>query len=195
MHVNIDYPDIEAERKILQLVRSENQLLIESTLESSFNSNQNKSNPNNSTQNKSNPNKSNPDNSKQANTKKQAPPTKVSQEHIFQARKQVLDIYMLPALEEYIIQLVMATRTPGDYGDLLVNSIEYGVSPRGTIALDRCARAHAWLNNRDYVTPEDIQIVAPDTLRHRIGLSFEAEAKGVTCNQIVGEILDQVAAP
>lgn len=170
MHVKIDYPNIDAERKILQLVRTENTDQLMSTIEFT--------------------NSPNTAPSKKINSIREMP-----QEFVFQARKQVLDLYMLPAVEEYIIQLVMATRTPGDYGDHLANSIEYGVSPRGTIALDRCARAHAWLNNRDYVTPEDVQYVAPDTLRHRLGISFEAEAKGITCDQIIREILDQVAAP
>jgi len=157
MHVNVDYPDIDAERKILQLVRAENSAELD---------------------------------------KKKPPPTKrMTQDDIFKARKQVLDIHMVPGIEEYIIQLIMATRTPEDYGDNFAQSIEYGVSPRGTIALDRCARAHAWLNNRDFVTPEDVQFVAPDTLRHRIGISFEAEAKGVTSDQLIRELLEQVAAP
>ena len=175
MHVHIDYPGIEAEREILKLVRSENHTLIDSTLHSSSKANQSQS--------------------KSPIPESKTGAGKVTQQDIFLARKQVLDIYMLPALEEYIIQLVMATRSPSDYGERLGTSIEYGVSPRGTIALDRCARAHAWLNHRDYLTPEDVQSVAPDTLRHRIGLSFEAEAKGITNDQIISEILDLVAAP
>ncbi len=119
----------------------------------------------------------------------------VTQAQIFSARKEILDLHMVPALEEYIVQFVMATRNPLSYGDDLQGWIEYGVSPRGTIALDACARAHAWLNDRDFVTPEDVQAVAHDTLRHRIGLTFEAEAKGVTTSHIIDELLDRVAAP
>ena len=89
----------------------------------------------------------------------------------------------------------MATRNPLAYGDDLSSWIEYGVSPRGTIALDACARAHAWLNDRDFVTPEDVQAVAHDTLRHRIGLTFEAEAKGITADHIIDELIDRVSAP
>jgi MoxR-like ATPase len=119
----------------------------------------------------------------------------VTQAQIFNARKEILGLHMVPALEEYIVQFVMATRNPLSYGDDLQGWIEYGVSPRGTIALDACARAHAWLNDRDFVTPEDVQAVAHDTLRHRIGLTFEAEAKGVTTSHIIDELLDRVAAP
>ncbi|HEY8385411.1 MAG TPA: AAA family ATPase, partial [Porticoccaceae bacterium] len=79
--------------------------------------------------------------------------------------------------------------------DDLSGWIEYGVSPRGTIALDACARAHAWLNDRDFVTPEDVQAVAHDCLRHRIGLTFEAEAKGVSPDHIIDELIDRVSAP
>ena len=119
----------------------------------------------------------------------------VTQAQIFAARQSILNLHMVPALEDYIVQFVMATRNPLSYGDDLSGWIEYGVSPRGTIALDACARAHAWLNDRDFVTPEDVQAVAHDTLRHRIGLTFEAEAKGVTTEHIIDELLDRVAAP
>lgn len=119
----------------------------------------------------------------------------VTQAQIFSVRQELLNLHMVPALEEYIVQFVMATRNPLSYGDDLSGWIEYGVSPRGTIALDACARAHAWLSDRDFVTPEDVQAVAHDTLRHRIGLTFEAEAKGVTSDHIIDELLDRVAAP
>ncbi|CBL46629.1 MoxR-like protein [gamma proteobacterium HdN1] len=119
----------------------------------------------------------------------------VSQAQIFSARKEILQLHMVPALEEYLVQLVMATRAPLSYGDDLAGWIEYGVSPRGTLSLDACARAHAWLNERDFVTPEDVQAVAHDVLRHRIGLTFEAEAKGVTSDHIIDELLDRVTAP
>ena len=120
---------------------------------------------------------------------------RITQEQIFSARAQTLDMHMIPAIEEYIVQFTMATRKPLAYGDDLASWIEYGVSPRGTIAIDACARAHAWLDDRDFVTPEDVQAVAHDTLRHRIGLTFEAEAKGVTPDHIIDELLDRVTAP
>ena len=122
-------------------------------------------------------------------------PIHVTQQQIFDARAEILQLHMIPAIEEYIVQFTMATRNPLAYGDDLSGWIEYGVSPRGTIALDACARAHAWLNDRDFVTPEDVQAVAHDCLRHRLGLTFEAEAKGVSADHIIDELIDRVSAP
>ena len=102
---------------------------------------------------------------------------------------------MAAALEEYLLQIVLATRSPERYSESLASWVEYGASPRATIALDRCARAHAWLAGRDYVKPEDIQALAYDVLRHRVLLSYEAEAEGVTADQFIGEILSIVAVP
>ena len=119
----------------------------------------------------------------------------ITQAQIFSAREEILKLHMIPSIEEYIVQFTMATRNPLAYGDDIAGWIEYGVSPRGTIGLDACARAHAWLNDRDFVTPDDIQAVIHDVLRHRIGLTFEAEAKGVTSDHIIDELLDRVAAP
>lgn len=128
----------------------------------------------------------------QANT---AAAEKISQQSIFDARGEVLDIYMADNLEEYLLQLVLATRNPGIYGDDLANWLLYGASPRATIALDRCARAHAWLNERDFVSPDDIQAIAFDVLRHRVILSYEAEADGVTPDSFIQEIISRVAVP
>jgi MoxR-like ATPase len=89
----------------------------------------------------------------------------------------------------------MATRSAERYGDDLAGWIQYGASPRASMALDRCARAYAWLNKRDFVTPEDIQLIAPDVLRHRIILSFEAEAEGMTTDNCIDEILSRVSVP
>jgi len=100
---------------------------------------------------------------------------------------------MADAVEEYLVQLVMATRTPGKFDAEMAEWIAYGASPRGSIALDRCARAHAWLAGRDFVSPEDIQAVLFDVLRHRIILSFEAEAAGIDQDRVVQRILDVVA--
>ena len=122
-------------------------------------------------------------------------PIHITQQQIFAARAEVIELHMIQDIEEYIVQFTMATRNPLAYGDDLSSWIEYGVSPRGTIALDACARAHAWLNDRDFVTPEDVQAVAHDTLRHRIGLTFEAEAKGITADHIIDELIDRVSAP
>jgi len=126
---------------------------------------------------------------------KEKPKTLVSQADIFSIRRAIYDIHMDPSVEEYIIQLVMATRYPKKYNDKLGRYIEYGASPRATIYLDRTARALAWLNNKDYVAPSDIQAVAPDILRHRVGLTFEAESMGLSSDRVINDILDSVALP
>ncbi len=120
---------------------------------------------------------------------------RISQQSIFEARQAVLGIHMSEAIEHYIVQLISATRHPQNYGKEFADSIEYGVSPRGTIALDRCARAHAWLNGRDFVSPEDVQSMAKDVLRHRIGLSYQAEAKGLNRSHLIEQLLNLVPSP
>jgi MoxR-like ATPase len=127
--------------------------------------------------------------------KRVEPETVVSEELVFDAQLQVLDLHLAPQLERYIVELVLATRDPGKYGDDLATWVSYGASPRGTIAIDRCARAHAWLSERDYVSPEDIQAVLPDVLRHRVLMSFEAEADGIDSNRLIQELLDRVPVP
>ncbi len=119
----------------------------------------------------------------------------VTQDEIFEARQEALNLHLDPVLEEYIVQLVMATRHPQKYDDQLAQWIEYGVSPRATIALERCARARAWINDRDFVSPEDIQTVLPNVFRHRILRSYHAEAQGVDCDHIITKILSLVAVP
>ncbi|MGX2041859.1 AAA family ATPase [Methylocaldum sp. MU1018] len=119
----------------------------------------------------------------------------VSQQTLFAARHEVLGLHMADSLEEYLLQLVLSTRNPGVYGKELERWLQYGASPRASIALDRCARARAWLAGRDYVTPEDIQSVAPDVLRHRLILSYEAEAEGVSADRVIQELLRRVAVP
>jgi len=121
------------------------------------------------------------------------PEHRVSQQAIFAARKEILGLYMADAVEEYLVQLVMATRTPTKFDSDLAEWIAYGASPRGTISLDRCARAHAWLAGRDFVSPEDIQAMFFDVLRHRLILSFEAEAAGIDQDRVLQRILDVVA--
>ena len=119
----------------------------------------------------------------------------ISQKELLDARQEVLNIYLDESLEGYLIELVLATRSAERYGDDLAGWIEYGASPRATMALDRCARAYAWLNGRDFVSPEDIQTIAPDVLRHRIILSFEAEAEGITPDRFISELIGRVAVP
>ena len=150
MHVTITYPSIEAERKILHLVRDE------------------------------------------AANKLPEPPPQVPQEKVFAARQEVLEMHMAPEVEEYIIQLIMATRNPLVYGQDLAGWLEYGASPRGTISLDRCARAHAWIQGKDFVSPDDVQEILFDVLRHRILLTFEAEASGVTPDKVLETVLERV---
>jgi MoxR-like ATPase len=120
---------------------------------------------------------------------------KLSQSALFEGRKQVLKVHTSEALEHYLVQLVVATRNPGVYSEELGRWIRFGASPRATIALDRCAKAHAWLSGRDYVTPDDIHALAHDVLRHRILLSFEAEAEGVTSDDFIDSLLRLVAVP
>lgn len=150
MHVTVDYPDTEAERKILHLVREE------------------------------------------ARSHHSAPPAVISQEQLFAARKEVLDIHMADSVEEYILQLVMATRNPAPYSEELARWIDYGVSPRGTISLDICSRAHAWLKGKDFVSPEDVHEIFHDVLRHRVLISFEAEAAGVNADEVLNTVLNLV---
>ena len=123
------------------------------------------------------------------------PDAVISQQGLLEARDAVLDIHLDDSLEDYIVEIIMATRSASRYGEELAGWIQHGASPRATMALDRCARAYAWLNNRDYVVPEDIQLLAPDVLRHRIILSFAAEAEGKTADSCIDEILDRVAVP
>lgn len=119
----------------------------------------------------------------------------LSQTNIFEMRKEVIKVHMDQALEDYMIQIVIATRNPQKYGEDLEQLIEYGASPRASIYIDRCSRALAWLNNRDFVTPSDIQNVVYDILRHRIGLSFYAESKGLKADSIIDRILTLVMQP
>lgn len=120
---------------------------------------------------------------------------KLSQQTIFEARRQLLDIYMADALEHYLLQIILATRTPAAYGQDLARWIEYGASPRASIALDRCARAKAWLDGRDFVDPGDIQDIAHDVLRHRLILSYEAEAEGITTDDVISQLVARIAVP
>lgn len=158
MYVRIGYPDVEAEGKILHLVRQEAKRYQKTQSEN------------------------------QASIH-------LSQQILFAARQEVLDIYLSPQLEEYLIQLVNATRYPASYSKTLASWLEYGASPRATIALDRCSRAHAWLEGRDYVSPDDIHAMVFDILRHRLILFPEAEADGIDTDQSIKLLLDSIPIP
>jgi MoxR-like ATPase len=120
------------------------------------------------------------------------PPFKLSQNDIFAARRALLGLHMATPVERYIVALIMGSREArGELGQWL----EFGASPRGTIALDQCARALAWLDGRDYVTPDDVQSIAHDVLRHRLILTFDAEAQGVTADDVVDLLIAQVPVP
>jgi MoxR-like ATPase len=156
LHVEVGYPTIEDERRILVLNRDE---------------------------------------AKQAERDMFQPPELLSMESIMTARQDILNLHLAPELEEYIVNVVVATRNPGAVNADLEGQVLYGASPRASMGIDRAARAHAWLSGRDFVGPEDIQAVAPDVLRHRLVLSFEAEADGVDSNSVVTGVLDGVGVP
>ena len=124
-----------------------------------------------------------------------APRALLSPDEVFAARDAAMAVHMAPALEEYLTQLVLATRDAGHYGPELKRWIAWGGSPRATIALDRCSRAHAWLVGRDYVLPEDVHAIVHEVLRHRVLLSYEAEAEGVRPDQVIDRLLDLVPLP
>ena len=117
------------------------------------------------------------------------------QAQVFAARRDVLAVHLSEVLEQYLLALVFATRDPAPYGADIASWVRYGASPRATIALDRCARAHAWLAGRDYVNPGDIHAIAPDVLRHRIILNYDAVAAGVTPDQFIDALLNRVPVP
>ncbi len=156
LYVRVQYPTVEGERRIAELVRNQAQAMP-------------------------------------SDSRDQVTP--VPQKVLLAARKDIWNVYLAPTLEEYIVQLVVATRDPAPYSETLKRWVRFGASPRATIGLERCSRAHAWLEGRDYVSPEDIQAVAHDVLRHRILLTFEAEAEGISSDHVVSEILNHVAVP
>ena len=156
LHVEVGYPTIEDERRILVLNRDE---------------------------------------AKSGERDAFQPPELLSLASIMRARQDILGLHLADELEEYIVNIVVATRDPGRVDESLEGQVMYGASPRASMGIDRAARAHAWLCGRDYVGPEDIQAVAKDVLRHRLVLSFEAEADGVNENTIIERILDGVGVP
>lgn len=117
---------------------------------------------------------------------------RVTAEQVFDARNEVADIYMAEPVEQYLLALVLASRDAGSLDPELARWTAFGASPRGTIALDRCARSLAWLDGRDYVTPDDVRAMAYDVLRHRILLTFEAEAEGMTADAVIERLIERV---
>jgi MoxR-like ATPase len=156
LHVEVGYPSVEDERRILVLNRDE---------------------------------------AKQGERDAFQPPELLSLESIMAARQDILNLHLAKELEEYIVNVVVATRDPGSIDSALDGQVLYGASPRASMGIDRAARAHAWLAGRDYVGPEDIQAIAPDVLRHRLVLSFEAEADGVDAASVIKGVLDGVGVP
>ena len=169
LHVFIDYPSSKNELRIMRLVRKEALNEIQSsTGKKTKNSN--------------------------VSAEKSEAQT-ISAAYIYEARNEVLKTYMSPEIERYLVEIIAATRTPEKYSDDLARLITWGASPRGSLALDRCARARAWLYERDFVTPEDLQDLTGDVLRHRIIESYEAESDGITTDDVITKILAQVAVP
>ena len=119
----------------------------------------------------------------------------ISAQTLLDARDEILDIHMADNIEDYLLEIIITTRQPEKYGTDLQQWLQYGASPRATITLDRCARAHAWLAGRDFVAPEDIQTMAYDVLRHRLILSYEAEAEGITTDRFINELVNRIAVP
>ena len=120
----------------------------------------------------------------------------VTPQEIMKAREVVREVYMDEKIERYIVDIVYATRTPEDYGlSSIKDFISFGASPRASISLSMAAKAYAFIKRRGYVIPEDVRAVCPEVLRHRIGLSYEAEAENVTAEQIIEQIINAVIVP
>ena len=127
--------------------------------------------------------------------KSAVPNAEISLDEILKARSEAMEVHISEAMEEYLVQLVMATRNPQKVDATLKGMVAYGASPRATIALERCAKIHAWLQGRNFVAPEDVQAIVYDVLRHRIILTFEAQAEGITTDKVITAIVKGVALP
>ena len=169
LHVLIDYPSVDNELEIMRLVRNEALVEIKAT------------------------SRKKPGNSIKSGGKSDS--AIISAQEIFAARNDALNTYMAPEIERYIVEIISATRTPERYSDELARLLTWGASPRASLALDRCARARAWLRERDFVTPEDLQDLTGDVLRHRIIESYEAESDGITKDEVIKKILSIVPVP
>jgi MoxR-like ATPase len=125
---------------------------------------------------------------------KTTPSDEIALSDILDARKQVSSVHMSEQVEEYLVQLVIATRNPSNYSAELRGWIEFGASPRATIALDKCARSYAWLSGKDFVSPDDLRAVAHDVLGHRIIPSLAAQASNINTTDIINKLLEVVPA-
>jgi MoxR-like ATPase len=134
---------------------------------------------------------------REAREARELPPPRLvlTQDQVFAARREVLDLTLADSVAEYIAALIEATRFPDKYSSKLAEWLRWGASPRAAIAMERGARALAWLDGRDYVSPEDVQAIAPDALRHRLLLDYTAQAHGISAQDCVTELLHQVPAP
>ncbi|GJL81241.1 MAG: ATPase [marine bacterium B5-7] len=130
---------------------------------------------------------------REKSTDKKQAPEPLPQQAIFDARVEIDKIEVSNAIENYIVALVAATRRPQEYDEDLARWIQVGASPRGSLALDQTARAHAWLNGNDYVSPDDVRALVHNCLRHRLMLTYEASAEGVSADNVIDRIVEQVA--
>jgi MoxR-like ATPase len=160
MHVLIEYPPVEDEVRIIELVRGE---------EAS--------------------------DDQGGGSQSATADARIPQQAIFDARKEIAAVQVSPAMARYMADLVYATRTPAAYSEDLDRWIDVGASPRGSLALDKCSRVHAWLSGREYVDPEDVRAIAHDTLRHRLMLSYEARGEDVNSDRVIDALIEQVALP
>ncbi|MDX6039101.1 AAA family ATPase [Scandinavium lactucae] len=167
MKVLVDYPSKENEQKVMQLVRAEQQAKYQAL--------------------------ANGESGQHDNPQSEATLT-LSQQEIAASWQAISAVYVAPAIEEYIVNLINATRHPQSVSDTLASYIHIGVSPRGTLALERCAKAQAWLEGRDAVLPEDVRRIAPAVIRHRLMLSYQANADNRTADDVVNMLLDAVVA-
>jgi len=183
MHVRIDYPDPKSEKSILELAREEARQEAKHKLSHCI------------SRGNEPDGKTSQDLEQASTATKQDHHNLITQSGLFEARQEVLDVHLAKNLEQYLLEIVLSTRNAKVYGDDLANWIQYGASPRASIALDRCARAHAWLAGRDFVDPQDIQNMAYDVLRHRVLVSYEAEAEGITPDRFIETLISRIAVP
>jgi MoxR-like ATPase len=182
LHVRVNYPDKQASHQILALSRREMQAKISYQLDAKATDSVASITLNSAEQHDFVPHDA-------------AIFDLVTQQQVFTARQEAFGLHLADAVEAYIVELVQTTRNPHSYGKDLAGWINWGASPRGVIAIERVARANAWLAGRDFVTPEDVQMITPDALRHRVLLNYEAEADGITPQHCIEEILKRVPSP